>query len=319
MASILVSDTGKQSVLIEPDQVTVFRADALEVRLYQAGRGEAIVLSRHGGQTAMLIDGGSSNGTTNNLRGRLLGNRLVPGSVHAIIASHPHKDHDNFHPVLAAEFSGQNSIFAPNVQYFDNATNQANGHFNEIPNAATVFNRVRVINDSGQDSVNRVQGFDPEVTVHLLRTNVSNVPDDYWSVFMFLNFREAWLLFTGDTDTPYEDALRDRLQAINGRAHFWKLTHHGNEDGTSPQLLADLRPAIAVASSNDDSGHELDNEVRRRLRRVLDGAAVYATYDTKRSPNPMDVIVRTDGSIWIDETGFEGILFEVQRVPTVLF
>ncbi len=79
-----------------------FSRDALEVRLYHAGRGEAIVVSCNAGQDAIIVDGGSSNNTTNNLRGRKLAKALLPGSVHAIVASHPHKDHDNFHPVLAA-------------------------------------------------------------------------------------------------------------------------------------------------------------------------------------------------------------------------
>ncbi len=143
--------------------------------------------------------------------------------------------------------------------------------------------------------------------------------DDYRSVFVFLKYREAWLLFTGDTDIPYEDALRARLRAVNGRAHFWKVTHHGNRNGTSPLLLGDLRPAIAVVASNDDAGHELDSKVRQRLGTVLDGAAIYATHDTHRTANPRDVIVRTDGFTYVDDDGTEGVLFEVQRVATVLF
>ena len=46
---------------------------------------------------------------------------------------------------------------------------------------------------------------------------------------------------------------------------------------------------------------------------------MYATHDSARPTNPRDVIVRTDGYQWEDDDGALGVLFEVTRVPTVLF
>ncbi len=97
------------------------------------------------------------------------------------------------------------------------------------------------------------------------------------------------------------------VKAVSDRAHLLKLTHHGNEDGNTKELIDDLRPGIAVASTHDDIGHELDGEVRTRL----DEAVVRATNDTVRNTRG-DVIVRTDGFTW-EAGALEGILFEVEE------
>ncbi len=117
------------------------------------------------------------------------------------------------------------------------------------------------------------------------------------------------MLFTGDVITKrYQTDMTTRLQMLNPRTHFLQLSHHGNKTGTSQDFVSALRPAIAAASTDDDAGHELDQEVRDRLSNV--NSQVFSTFDPNRSPKKRDIIIRTDGFIWGDGTG-DGVLFEV--------
>ncbi len=96
-----------------------------------------------------------------------------------------------------------------------------------------------------------------------------------------------------------------------------QLSHHGNRTGTSQDFVSALRPAIAVASTDDDSGHELDEEVRTRLANV--NSRVLATFDPNRAAavRSRDLVIRTDGFIWSDGNN-DGVLFEViDRQPAL--
>ena len=126
------------------------------------------------------------------------------------------------------------------------------------------------------------------------------------------------MLFTGDVITQlYQNNMRARLQALNTRTHFLQLSHHGNRTGTSQDFVSALRPAIAVASTDDDAGHELDDDVRTRLANV--NSRVLATFDPIRAAavRSRDLVIRTDGFIWSDGNN-DGVLFEVlDRQPAL--
>ncbi|MHC4516867.1 MAG: ComEC/Rec2 family competence protein [Planctomycetota bacterium] len=302
MAFVLVSDSGIHKTGLDDVDAVDFRADALEIRLYYVGAGEAIVVSRNSGQAAILIDGGASNSPTNKKRARPLGRLLKDGALHAIVASHPHTDHGNFHRTLATEFRRK---FAPGARYFDNGTVLAAKSFNKLAAAGKPpFERVPVRDDRSQDKVNRIRKFGRGVDVRLLRLEREQTDAVYRSVFTWIKFREARLLFAGHAEVPYEDALLPRLRRISKRAHVLKVTRHGHPEGTSAKLVRAFRPAIAVVSNHTDRGHRFDKKVRRRLA----GARIHATFDTRAKKG--DVIVRTDGSTWFDGDN-EGILFEV--------
>jgi competence protein ComEC len=72
-----------------------FEASPLEVRMFNVGEGEAILLVLPDGR-AWLIDGGTSNSLTTNAKlGQLLIDYLRSRSLRleACVASHPHADH----------------------------------------------------------------------------------------------------------------------------------------------------------------------------------------------------------------------------------
>ena len=308
MSFLLISDNDHRSTTLGAADRAMFRADALEIRMYYVPEGETILVTR--GQDALLMEGGSGRALRNPALGQAIAGELQGRRVRAIVASHPHRDHTNSHSGLVGAVN-----FAPGALYFDNGIVAADANFQRIrdDHQAVPFQRVPVFPNQ-QDATNRIvprfggAGAD----VHLLRSSTnaqSHSGQVYWSVFAFLRLRNAWMLFTGDVTTKlYQTRMTPRLQALNPRTHFLQLSHHGNKTGTSQDFVSALRPAIAAASTDDDSGHELDQEVRDRLS-IVD-SRVLATFDPNRSAPKRDIIVRTDGFIWGDGTG-DGVLFEV--------
>lgn len=311
----IVSPDVKKTIPMSSSERQSFRADAMEVVMYYVGAGEAIVIS-HGGKS-ILVDGGSGSGSNrNDKRGSALARRISQGSLQAIVASHPHRDHTNFHAILATAHPGLFPVAG--AQYFDNATQAADSNWGRLqtwqPNLP--FNRVPVHDDPDLDDQGRIPSFFADSDAFLLRASTgakSVAARKYWSAFMLLRFREAWLLFTGDAHKGYEKKLLSRLKALNASTHLLKVTHHGSSSGTAKELLNSLDPKIAIASTARDSGHRLEKDVRERLPKW----GVYTTYDRKRAHRKQDVIVRTDGKVRTVK-GVTGVRFEVWRRDSTL-
>ena len=308
MSFLLISDNDSRPATLGAADRAMFRADALEIRMYYVPEGETILVTR--GQDALLLEGGSGRALRNPALAQAITGQLQGRRVRAIVASHPHRDHTNSHSGLVGAVN-----FAPGARYFDNGIPAADTNFQRIEDdhQALPFKRVPVLpnqKDKANRIVPRFGGVDADV--HMLRSSTgatTHAGQVYWSVWVLLRLRQAWMLFTGDVVTKlYQTRMTPRLQAINPRTHFLQLSHHGNKTGTSQDFVSALRPAIAAASTDDDPGHELDQEVRDRLSNV--NSRVLATFDRNRSAAKRDIIVRTDGFIWGDGIG-DGVLFEV--------
>ena len=317
MSFQLISDNDRVTATLAASDRASFRAGAVEIRIYYVPEGETILITR--GQDALLMDGGSGRTLRNPALAQAIARELQGRRLRAIIASHPHRDHTNSHSDLV-----DLATFAPGARYFDNGIPAADANFQRITNdhPSLPFQRVAVLPNQ-RDNANRIvprfggAGAD----VHVLRSSTNattHAGQVYWSVFVFLRLRNAWLLFTGDVITKlYQTRMTPRLQVLNPRTHFLKLSHHGNRTGTSQNFVSALRPAIAAASTDDDPGHELDDEVRTRLANV--NSQVLATFDPNRAAavRARDIIIRTDGFIWSDGN-VDGVLFEViDRQPAI--
>ena len=317
MSFQLVSDNDRVPATLAASDRASFRAGALEIRVYYVPEGETILVTR--GQDALLMDGGSGRTLRNPALAQAIAGELQGRRLRAIVASHPHRDHTNSHSDLVNV-----ATFAPGARYFDNGIIAARENFDRIASdhSSLPFGRAAVFPNQ-QDGANRIiprfggAGAD----VHVLRSSTNaQSPSSrvYWSVFLFLRLRNAWMLFTGDVTTNlYQTRMTTRLQALNPRTHFLKLSHHGNRTGTSQDFVSALRPAIAAASTDEDAGHELDDEVRTRLSNV--NSQVLATFDPNRAAavRARDIVIRTDGFIWSDGN-VDGVLFEViDRQPAI--
>ena len=302
-------------------QLGEFRANSLQVAVYYTGPGEAIVISQ--AKSCLLVDGGSGSETDrNDDLGDQLGKKLSGMNLKAIVASHPHRDHTNFYHILAKKHTG---LFSTTSRYFDNDTPPAERQLNRLKEwlGDLPFKAFGIDDDESKDNQDRVPNFAPDTDIHMLRGTTSakkDEPKKYWSIFMFLRYKKSWFLFTGDAYKSYEDQLLPRLEEINPYAHLLKITHHGSEHGTSPNLVLGLRPKISVASTYSDGGHRLEEVVKH----TLSSSKIYATYDEVKTQNGgkrinrIDIFVRTDGEIR-SQGNVEGVLFEIEtRKPSLL-
>ncbi|HYS74039.1 MAG TPA: MBL fold metallo-hydrolase [Thermoplasmata archaeon] len=302
--SILVAHTSLDAKALNGGRKPKLSGDVLDVTLFDVADGEAIVVRKE--TRGLLIDGGSGSKTNDNgQEAQRLVARLPRGlKLDAIIASHPHRDHTNFYPYIARDAP---ELLRQGAVYYDNGTAPANNHWATIEREKS-----RKLRLSCQSVTARASLETPWAGT-LLRTRKGK-DVAYWSVFLALQHRQAWLLFTGDAKKSYEEDLLPDLVSITPRIHVLKITHHGSSTGTSAKLVARLNPSIAVASCAKDSGHRLEDDVRT-VR--LHAAKVYATYEQwkeeGRPPPPRrgDLIVRTDGRAR-KIGGMRGVLFEVE-------
>ncbi len=310
----LVGDNNKKTVNLNAAARSTFRAAAVQIHMYAVKSGEAIVISRGG--SVVLVDGGSGSGRDrNDVPAQRLINRLDPASVHAVIASHPHRDHTNFHSLLCLS-----DRMAPGAQYFDNATEPAKrnwGRLTALP-GPVAFRHRPVGRNLSRDQEDRVRGvFGNSAELLVLRDKTKSMTEagqKYWSVFLLLRFGDASMLFTGDVLASYEKNIAPRIQNIVPRVHILKITHHGAESGTCEQFVRATLPAIAISSSDSDEGHKLEPEVRDRLKQIAN-SAIYTTFDANQR---RDVVVRTDG-VTRTIAGFTGVVFEMITLQPAIF
>lgn len=277
-----------------------FAASHLEVRMFNVHDGEAILVIFPGGRT-WLIDGGSGIGT---VRNRTLGQGLAAYLrarnlvLEVLVPSHPHKDHVGAVPY----FLEANPPLASQVTLYrsgDASWNQGvwivglNGLNDQLARLGSQLTVVALTNQHREVVVQ------PDVTAHFF---AGSGAAKYTSIFLQLRFRQARLLFTGDSYCRYEKKLLDRFGEADFRADLIKVTHHGSSDGTATQVVQATQPGLAIASTADDGGdHRLEQDTldrlgghgspRRVLETVVDG----------------DIIIKTDGG----EYG-GGILYEVE-------
>ena len=261
-----------------------FESSHLEVRMFNVGRGEAILVIPPTGGNAWLIDCGCHD---NKELGEAIAKFLRDEnlSLKGVILSHPHTDHGRaIKTVLQkAPLASKFKYFQSNDDFFPTKKNVGGKQWlrdlnTELKNVgaktSTVKRRLRNL-DLGGGVRARMFAGDP-------------VSRGYTSIFLNLRFRSAQLLFTGDVECGYELDLLERRKAADFKADVLKLTHHGNSNGTSKRLLCAVKPGIAIASTGADSGHSLEVDVLDRLgdsgqRRI---------FETQLKG---DIILQTDG------------------------
>ena len=92
---------------------------------------------------------------------------------------------------------------------------------------------------------------------------------------------------TGDAGREFESRL---AVADTARVRILKVGHHGSRTSTSPQLLAALRPQIAIISAG--RGNLFGHPAPDVLERLADAGAVVFRTDRDGA-----VVVETDGLV----------------------
>lgn len=275
-----------------------FNARHLEVRMFNVGEGEAILVV-FPQRRAWIVDCGTETSAHRQRLGQEQAAYLAREglTLEALVASHPHIDHGGgFLPLLEA-----GPPLAPTVHFYRSNARPWITNTTWIPELNTQmtslgFDRI-VIEDRCT-----VVSIDAETDVHLF---AGRGVSPYVSLFMNIHYGKARLLFTGDVLCPHERSLIKRFKEKEFRADILKVTHHGSSSGTSNKLVTAAQPGIAIASSTTDSDHRLERDTLARLggsRRPRRPRHVFETIVDG------DIIVRTDGKSYK-----EGILYEVER------
>ncbi|MCI0427674.1 MAG: hypothetical protein L0Z46_06630 [Nitrospiraceae bacterium] len=281
-----------------------FTNSHLEVRMFNVGDGEAILIA-FPNRRAWLVDGGSGSGTKNNQElGQQLAAHLHQSNLmlEAFVPSHPHKDHVG----AVASLLRAKPPLAHSLTLYrsDDATwNKTDGWIGElsqeVSKLSTQTNWVTLQN------AHREVPLGDGIAAHLFAGSGDGA---YTSIFLQLRFHQARLLFSGDSHCSYERDLLERFGENDFRADVLKVTHHGSSSGTAQRVVNAVKPAVAIASTAEDSGHRLEADTLQRLRKNGPKRRIYETVIDG------DIILRTDG-----EAYGGGVLYQVELVAPGLF
>lgn len=233
---------------------------------FDVGQGDSEFLVLPDGQT-MLIDAGTGEagqGVVDDI------SWLGYDRIDYLVATHPHEDHIGGMPAVFDAFE-VGEVWAPEVsndtQAFENFLDSVDEEGLEI-NPAVAGS---VVYESGG------------CTVEILSPAEGASYDDLndWSAVVMVTFGDTSMLFTGDASASVLEPLGI------GNVNVLKVAHHGSDTGTTPSLLSQLTPSVAVieVGAGNSYGHptqetldELAASGAQVWRTDLDGG-VYAVSD----------------------------------------
>ena len=263
----------------------LFEDSHLEVRMFNVGHGEAILLI-FDDERAWLMDCGSNSQPRNQRLGESILAYLEERHLvlDTIIAAHPHFDHAG--AVETILNSSSSHIASPVTIYRSDidqwrSTSGWRSRYQEAISARGDGVIEYVLRDA-----NREVSISDSVEAHLF---VGSGDGYYTSVFAHIRYRNARLLFTGDAKCSYEIELLNAFGEEDFRADMLKVTHHGSSSGTAKQVLNKIRPGISIASTGDDAGHRLEQDTLARLGGRPGRGRVFETVVDG------DIILQTDG------------------------
>lgn len=224
------------------------------VTFLDVGQGDCIFVQTASGEN-YLFDCGS---TSRSGVGRYV---LLPylkyygiHELDAVFVSHPDADHTNGVTELLS-ISGENAVAVRQLVLPAIEEAERDGQLGELVQAAEEERAdVRYIaaGDSWKCGSADFQCVHP-------RLNESAENSNAYSMCVLVAFQEgATMLLTGDVEGAGEEAL---LRQLKERAveevMILKVAHHGSKNATSEQLLAQLRPKLAVISCGENNryGH----------------------------------------------------------------
>lgn len=280
-----------------------FAADRLQVRMFHVGHGECILIT-FPNKHAWLVDAGKGSGNaTNETLAKEIVEFLVKNTLtlDAFIPTHPHSDHAKAFTTLLADPSSR--LKNPLTIYRTKEPSWFHKKRKWLPPyhvAEASWGDVTIVHDELFTET-------PAPNVRALVFASSKGKAFYRSVFMQLRFHEARMLFTGDAYTSYEVDLRDGFGTDVFESDLLKITHHGSADGTDVNVLGDIKPGIAIASTGAGAKHRLEKVIRKRIEKR--GTRVFETFQGANA-SPMDIVVETDGK----KINNGGILYRVELV-----
>lgn len=280
---LTVIEDGTQRARPNRARELAFERSHLEVRMFNVGEGEAILVIPPRSRNAWLVDCGCHHNTD---LGEALAAYLAAEDLllKGLILSHPHLDHGG-----AIKTVLENAPLARNVKYFrsDDAFFSAGKVW--LGDLTTVMRRLGSRMARPVTVRQRIRNVNLGNGVRARLFAGKPVSAGYTSIFLNLHFGDARLLFTGDVKCGYEIKLLKQRADAEFRADVLKVTHHGASSGTANRLVCAVKPGIAIASTAADGGHRLERDVLGRLGGRPGPRKVFETFVDG------DIIVQTDG------------------------
>lgn len=302
--------TTNKSIKVSPSEARKKKVTAgLHLRMFHVGAGECILIV-FPNNDAWLVDCGRTTGKKSNekLAEDLIAyfekNKLF---LKVIVSSHPHSDHARAITTLISletdSIADPVKIFRSDDKEWKNTKPEWLKPYREA--VASFANEVVIKNDK-KKKVTIANG----VSAHLFASG-SKTKKNYRSLFMQLRYHHAKLLFTGDAYKPYEEAMLKTFGKNFFSADVLKITHHGSKGGTDEDVLAEIKPGIAIASTGKGKRHDLDPKTRKTINRQSGQIRIFETARANNGQlSPRDVVLETDGKP-IDGNG---ILYQARRL-----
>jgi competence protein ComEC len=239
----------------------------LHLVVLDIGQGDAILIVAPSGEAA-LVDGGPDPDLTM----RRLGERLPfwQHRLNVLVLTHPHEDHvaglvsaiERFDVGMVLE-AGRDYENPTYPRFLALAHNEPNATY-RLARAGDVIPlghaaKLTVIYPAAGDAA-----------APLLDGDINN-----GSVVMLLEANGFRALLTGDAEAPVEAQLLER--GLLGPVDVLKVGHHGSESGTTPEMLAVLRPRIAIISCGADNEYGHPHAVTLQHLADVPGITVHRT------------------------------------------
>ena len=272
-------------------------ASHLEVRTFNVGHGEAVLVTFDNGR-AWLMDCGSNTVPRNERLGNHIIDYLgVNGVVlDTIVASHPHFDHAGAIETILGSASpnvaSPVTIYRTDIREWISSSGWRQRYADAVAARGADVDEILLL------SAHREVTISDHASAHIYVGARDGV---YTSLFVHLRYRESRLLFTGDAYCGYEVELLNAFGSADFRADVLKITHHGSSSGTAATIVNEVRPGLAIASTGDHGGHRLERDTLDRLGGRPGPRAIFETVVDG------DIILRTDGMSYGG-----GILYEAE-------